>query len=741
MKKALSKVLGLLCLLSLFTSNTGWSQSCGCSYTVAPNQVVVDNSTLNLPAGSTICITGGARDLLIFKNFRSENASQRYVFKNCGGQVVINSTSASYGISFWNCKNFRLTGSGTSGVEYGIHVKGYVNPSNPNGYKQTFGVSCERLSTDLEVDHIKVSKIHFAGFAIKSDPTCTDLSAARPNFTMRNVSIHHNRVDTTATGEGFYIGNSFYSGLKDCPDVKPHAIKGLRVFNNETHNTGAEGIQVGSADEDCQIYNNLVEFYGISPFNGNSTEQGNGMQLGDGTTGSCFNNFIKAVPNVATGGGIKVFGIDNVLYNNIIIDPYEVGVFVDERGGSHTGTGSSYRLYNNTIINSKADGIVLYSELVETNGLKNNIVIIENPTTYKYFSFDSRVHVDSSNNYTLKTSSISNANFQNSGTNDYHLTSSSPARNAGTNSVAAYGVTFDFDSVTRPQQGVFDIGAFEFVGGGSMNLFINAGGTQFTDTDKIWEADQPHPYLDGNYLNYATGSTSAFTIPPKTNPTTAPKQVLGSYRYSNKNATNSNTIKYNIPVPESGAYDIELFFAFKNGDTTLRSGSRRFNIYAENQLVALYDIYDSIGTHGASSYPFTKTVSDGVLELKFVAATGSEAQINAIHVTGPVSGGGRVVPQRPVSAKVDAEPAAHDGSIQIFPNPAFTYLEISGGQNESYTARIIDMQQRTVGSYDFATGPEQSLRLDISQLKSHELYILHVISGSGTQRVFKFVKK
>ncbi len=185
---------------------------------------------------------GGARDLLIFKNFRSENASQRYIFKNCGGQVVINSTSSSYGISFWNCKNYRLTGTGASGVQYGIHVKGYVNPSNPSGYKQTFGVSCERLSTDFEVDHIKVSKIHFAGFAIKSDPTCTDLTAARPNFTMRNVSIHHNRVDTTATGEGFYIGNSFYSGLNGCTQVKPHAIKGLRVFNNETHNTGAEGL-------------------------------------------------------------------------------------------------------------------------------------------------------------------------------------------------------------------------------------------------------------------------------------------------------------------------------------------------------------------------------------------------------------------------------------------------------------------------------------------------------------------
>jgi len=705
---------------------------------VGLSQTVVDNSTLNLPAGSTICITAGARDLLIFKNFRSENASQRYVFKNCGGQVVINSTSASYGISFWNCKNFRITGSGTNGVQYGFHVKGYVNPSNPNGYKQTFGVSCERLSTDFEVDHVKVSKIHFAGFAIKSDPTCTDLSAARPNFTMRNVSIHHNRVDTTATGEGFYIGNSFYSGLKDCPDVKPHAIKGLRVFNNETHNTGAEGIQVGSADEDCQIYNNHVEVYGVSPFNGSSTEQGNGIQLGDGTTGSCFNNFIKAVPNVSTGGGIKVFGIDNVVYNNVIIDPYELGIFVDERGGSDTGTGSAYRLYNNTIINSKADGIVLYSEAVETNGVKNNIVIIENPTTYKYFKINSGVHLDSSNNYTLRTSSIGNAHFQNSGTNDYHLTSSSPARNAGTNSVATYGVTFDFDSVARPQQNVFDIGAFEFVGG-SMNLFINAGGTQFTDNDTIWEADQPHPYLDGSYLNYWTGSTSAFTIPPKTNPTTAPNQILGSYRYTNKNAINSNTIQYNIPVPQSGAYDVELFFAFKNGDTGFTSGSRRFNIYAENQLVALYDIYDSIGTNGASSYPFTKTVTDGVLELKFVAATGSEAQVNAIRVTGPVSGGGRVVAKHPVSANVAAE--SSKGSITISPNPASTYLEISGGQNESYNVRIIDVQQRTVGSYDFVTGQERSQRLDISQLRSNELYILQVISGSGAQKVFKFVKK
>ncbi len=203
--------------------------------------------------------------------------------------------------------------------------------------------------------------------------------------------------------------------------------------------------------------------------------------------------------------------------------------------------------------------------------------------------------------------------------------------------------------------------------------------------------------------------------------------------HTNKNVTNSNTIQYNIPVSQSGTYDVELFFGFKNGDTGFTSGSRRFNIYAENQLIALYDIYDSIGTHGASSYPFTKTVSDGVLNLKFVATSGSEAQINAIRVTGPVSGGGRAVAQKPVSANVDAETTG-DRAIKIFPNPASTYLEISGRANESYTARIIDVQQRIVGSYDFVAGPDQSQRLDISQLRSNELYVLQIISANGAQK-------
>src|SRR5690606_8042497 len=127
----------------------------------------------------------------------------------------------------------------------------------------------------------------------------------------------------------------------------PHSIENVKVYNNITDKTGCEGIQVGCVLKGCEIYNNKVTNFGTDPF---APAQNNGIQIGEGTGGKCYNNLVKNGP----GNGIICLGLgDNVVYNNLIINAGSNGIFCDER---YT-TGNFYKFINNTIVNPGADGV------------------------------------------------------------------------------------------------------------------------------------------------------------------------------------------------------------------------------------------------------------------------------------------------------------------------------------------------------------------------------------------------
>jgi hypothetical protein len=70
---------------------------------------------------------------------------------------------------------------------------------------------------------------------------------------------------------------------------------------------------VGSAISGCEVYNNTVTSPGQSPF---ASGQNNGIQIGEGTGGKCYNNLLKNAP----GNGIIVLGLgDNQVYNNLLL--------------------------------------------------------------------------------------------------------------------------------------------------------------------------------------------------------------------------------------------------------------------------------------------------------------------------------------------------------------------------------------------------------------------------------------
>ncbi len=419
---------------------TDTSSDCNCTYVVPADSTVVDGKVLNLKPGSVICLNSAvAYGTLEFHNLTGTK-EQPIVIKNCGGEVNLKATDKWHAIKAENSKYFRITGSSVDGI-YGIKIQG-----------GEMGIKLDGLSTNFEVDHVEVSNVGFAGIMAKTDPTCDD-ATLRENFTMYDVSLHDNYVHDTG-GEGFYIGNSFFDGMKgECGIRLPHLIKGLKVFNNIVRNSGWESIQAGCAIEGTEIFNNTIENYGTR----NIQYQNNGIQIGAGTGGKVYNNFIKK----GNGNGIIMMGTgDNVVYNNIIVGAGLNGIFCDER---YT-PGPGFKFVNNTIVNPKMYGIRLYSEKVPLNTVVNNI--ISNPGTLAtgdkqafVYRASNDVKVEMSNN--LFVTNTDSVQFVNPAGDNYRLKAQSPAVNFGKD-ISALKISYDFYENRRLNGVAYDVGASEF---------------------------------------------------------------------------------------------------------------------------------------------------------------------------------------------------------------------------------------------------------------------------------------
>jgi len=438
------------------------AQNCNCYHTITVGQTYVDGATMNIKPGDTIYLEAGNKSYLRLVNFHGD-ANKKIVFINRGGEVKIQNTSNPYGIKLGNCSYFRFTGTGVSTMKYGI--KSFGSTGN--------GISLDDKTSNFEVDHIEVGNSGFAGIVAKSDPTC-DSTTIRGRFVQYQTILHDNYVHDTA-GEGFYIGHSYYTGYPTtCNGVSctlfPHVLVGVRIYNNIIDNTHWDGIQVGCATEDCEIFGNRVTNYGVDAL----STQNSGIQISGGTTGKCYNNYVAN----GTGNGIFVMGLgDNDIFNNIIInagynyfpsDPTKRvhGILCDDRS---TIQGRSFNFYNNTIVSPKTDGIRFMSTQSTNNKFYNNLILkpgslgsysqYSKENSYINVGTKSGISAIVSTNYYDKN--LMAIQFIDSIQNNFRLNATSPVIDAGLD-LSAYGVNFDFDNAPRPAGKAFDIGAFEY---------------------------------------------------------------------------------------------------------------------------------------------------------------------------------------------------------------------------------------------------------------------------------------
>lgn len=434
------------------TENDGSCQPTDCSkcdffVTISNKSFGFDGEELGVKPGDIICLDGAIKydRPVSFTNIRGTEDNP-VLITNCNGKAVIDLPGRSYAMGANNSKYFRISGAGDPDVKYGISLSGV----------SAKGLDINNLSSNFEIDNIEVYDIGFAGIMAKTDPTCDD-ATIRGNYTMEDVSFHHNYVHDVG-GEGFYIGNSFYENGRElsCGTRLPHDIVNVKVYSNIIRNSGWESIQVGCAIQGAEIFNNDIENFGVD----DRAVQNNGIQIGEGTGGLCYNNRVVN----GSGTGIIVLGYgDNVLFNNIIIGAKKNGIYCDTR----FSPGKGFKFINNTIINPGLDGINVNAQGLE-NKIFNNLIV--NPGNYNAYQADNTSkdgddafvnfggETEASNN--LFELDITKVGFVDPKVN-FDLRPQSPAINNGMD-VSMYNVIFDMAGRKRPAGEAYDIGAYEF---------------------------------------------------------------------------------------------------------------------------------------------------------------------------------------------------------------------------------------------------------------------------------------
>jgi hypothetical protein len=293
------------------------------------------------------------------------------------------------------------------------------------------------------------------------------------NYWNYGVAIHgdHNSVQNCnihtdlgpGRGEPVFLGEGNYN----------------RIVGNEIHDSDWNGINVQNANFTDIAYNLVYD----TPFHGainiiSNTSDYFGMMEGN----DIHHNVLVGNP-----GAIYLrYQFNNRIYNNLI---YKTGPdnnvirlsFGTENGESPTHYVGNTEIYNNTIVGGKW---LVVNESADNVTVKNNIFkdpdggVFVNmyPSTtghvldYNLYSGSGSFTIGG-RTYTSFTSyhgsgreahSISgDPHFRNQAIDDYLLLVDSIAINAGTD-LAARGVTDDLRNVTRPRDGLFDIGAYEF---------------------------------------------------------------------------------------------------------------------------------------------------------------------------------------------------------------------------------------------------------------------------------------
>ena len=482
-----------------------------CDYTIGPSVDDADGAGnySQVTAGDTVCIEAGNRNELTLKNFKGL-ADSPIIFVNYDGVVFINNLGFA-GIYVRNSEYVRLTGSGVSedcgsrftesNQQCGIVINSGLGR----------GVAGQEKTGHIEVDHIEIGNGAESGITIK------DPNALRSDWTQYDTLVHDNYIHDITLGEGaegIYLGASGYTAGGTTP-----VLVGVQISNNLVTRTGMDGIQVGSAIENCNIHHNKIYFDSQNQV----VNQMSGVMNNPGSVCNIYGNLVQD----GDGPGMYIQGNGtNRIFNNVIV-----------RAGLRPSTASAYGIkistgsdvgndvyvWNNTIISPRETGIKFSLSTGTQSKIQNNMVV--DPGNGLYIDTGGRTNVYLSNN--IGKADISEAGFNDPGADDYSLSDGSLAIDAGMD-LSSDSVLDDFLGITRPQGTAYDVGAYEYQPSvatetPTATLTLTPAPTSTaTDTPTDTPTNTPTATLTDAPTSTATNTPTDTPLPLTATPTDAP---------------------------------------------------------------------------------------------------------------------------------------------------------------------------------------------------------------------------
>ncbi len=411
--------------------------------------------------GDTVTLPSGTRDALTISDCEGTPSNPIIIRNDPNGNgpaVIRRASGPGKGFIFVcrSCVGVEIDGSykwkgAPSGKTYGIKLT-MTGGEGPSAFLSICGLSSFVTIRNVEIDGAW-PRLKSWGSGIRFN----DLSVNRsqhPGLWREKILIEDNYIHDIKN-EGMYIGPNYRDG--DLP------LRNVEIRHNRVEDTGWDAINTKSMWEgDNSIHHNEVRRAGKNSGDTSKSSQYSGIKNISGTV-KIYNNWIET-----TGQhGISSWTQDGPktsenrgpfaaqIWNNVIVDAGSLWKpFMLKTMGINVGAQDGCEkpvpfIYNNTIVNSRGNGIFV----VGNSGpgfVRDNIVAgagINPAIVVPGF-------VDLVNNL---VGSVTQMGFVNPGSRNYRPGVNSPAINQGSNTYPQV----DHDDLSRPRNGAPDQGAFE----------------------------------------------------------------------------------------------------------------------------------------------------------------------------------------------------------------------------------------------------------------------------------------
>ncbi|MDS0295603.1 malectin domain-containing carbohydrate-binding protein [Halogeometricum luteum] len=301
-------------------------------------------------------------------------------------------------------------------------------------------------------------------------------------------------------------------------------------------------------------------------------------------------------------------GAQGVSLDSSVLDDYHSGATVSQADQTVTVTGQP----GETVTLVRVEGELALSN-VPNGGYDVEDLEANNAVDVQYYT----ATLDSNGEATVPVTLTSSADDGDEAGYNYFVAAHGEA--SGDTGLASNVVVLKYDQ---------DAGDGSDGQSGDVVFAVNAGGSEYTAVDgTVYEADTN---FDGGSA-FSTGSAGTPSTPEIGN--TEDDPLYRTERYG-------DPFSYDIPVSESGTYEVTLQFAeiyqgvsSNDGDAD-QIGDRVFSANVEGGEVELdeYDLYADVGALNATEKTYTVEVTDGTLNIDF-SASADNAKISAIKVT------------------------------------------------------------------------------------------------------------